>query len=179
MMRVPTVIFTPENAKARPVVVVSDSSRTNLAGLVRSLLGEGRAVMVAELRAFGETGQGISGHSHGFYGCRDSDEEIAMMCCWLGESLVGHRAEDLICAAAAFSAENGGVPVDVVAQGRAAVPAAHAFFAERTLFSSFSAERAPESWAAALADADCKPYRFADVVHGALRLYDWTDLSGR
>lgn len=179
MMRVPTVVFTPENAKGRPVVVVSDAQRTELAGRVRSLLGEGRPVMVAELRAFGETGSGISGHSNGFYGCRDSDEEIAMMCCWLGESLVGHRAEDLICAAEAFSAENGGVPVDVVAEGRAAVPAAHAFFAERKLIASFAAERAPESWAAVLADAQCRPYRFANVVHGALRLYDWTDLAGR
>ena len=99
-----------------------------------------------------------------------------MMCYLLGESLVGHRTEDLICAAAALSSLAGSGKVDLFCEGRASIPGAHAFFAEPGLFASIACERAPESWADVLADPQCH-YRFANTVHGALRLYDWTDLA--
>jgi hypothetical protein len=176
MLRIPIVTFTPESAKARPVLVVSDCDRVELSGKVRAFLGEGRKVMVAELRAFGETGHNRRENARGFYGCKDADEEIAMMCYWLGNSLVGHRSEDLICAAMALSAENGGKPVDLYCEGRAVIPAAHAFYCENDLFASFISEREPASWESVVTDAECFHYRFANAVHGALRLYDWTDL---
>lgn len=174
MLRVPTVTFLPRDTKARPALLVTDAARTNLAGKVCSLVSSGRPVMVAELRAFGETGVV---RKRGFYGCKDADEEISMMCYLLGESLVGHRAEDMICAAAALSSQTGGGKVDLFCEGRAAVPGAHAFYAEPGLFASIKCERAPESWADVLADVQVRSYRFANTVHGALRLYDWTDLS--
>ena len=54
------------------------------------------------------------------------------------------------------------------------IPAAHAFAAERGLFSKIETIDAPDSWATLFAD-DAKPTRFADVVHNAWRFYDWTD----
>lgn len=176
MLRIPTVTFIPENAKGRPALIVSDSKRDPLAGKVRSLLAEGRPVMVAELRAFGETGVlRRERKNRGFYGCLDADEEMSMMCYLLGESLVGHRTEDLLCAASSLSSLTGGKKIDLYCEGRAVIPAAHAFYAEREFFGSFNTERSPESWAGILAAPE-KPYRFANTVHGALRLYDWTDL---
>jgi hypothetical protein len=174
MLRVPTVSFLPQNPKARPALLVTDIARANLVGTVRALVASGRPVMVAELRAFGETG---TVRQRGFYGCQDADEEISMMCYLLGESLVGHRAEDLICAASSLSSQTGGGKVDLFCEGRAAIPGAHAFYAEPGLFASIKCERAPESWANVLADMQVRSYRFANAIHGALRLYDWTDLA--
>jgi hypothetical protein len=179
MIRVPTVTFIPAVNKGRAALVVSDLARTRLADKVRSLLREGRSVMVAELRAFGETGKNCNGNPYGFYGCKDADEKIALMCYWLGESLVGHRSEDVICAAMALCAETGSKSVDLYCEGRSVIPAAHAFYAERELFAEFVSEREPKGWAWLIADKNCEQYRFANVVHGALRFYDWTDLIAR
>ena len=175
MMRVPTVSFVPDGWSGTPVILVTDRARTNLVRRVRELLDESRPVMVAELRAFGETGENRSGHSWGFYGCPDGDEEIATMCVWLGASLVGDRAEDFIVAASAFAKAMGGGKIAIEAEGRAVIPAAHAFFAEKDMFSSFSAVRAPAGWGEML-ENPLAPGRFANVVHGALRHYDWVDL---
>ena len=97
------------------------------------------------------------------------------MCVWLGASLVGDRAEDFIVAASAFAKAMGGGKISIEAAGRAVIPAAHAFFAEKDMFSSFAAARAPASWSRMI-DDPLAPGRFANVVHGALRHYDWSDL---
>jgi len=173
---VPTVAFLPEGADGDPAIVVSDSRRTNLVALVGSLVAARRPVMVAELRAFGETGANRPSRPYGFYNCKDGDEEIAVMCIWLGRSLVGDRAGDLAAAATMFAdlAEVGGRRIEIIAQGRASIPAAHAFYVWRKLFSVLTLERSPQSWESLFADPMLDS-RFADVVHGAYRLYDWTD----
>ena len=69
-----------------------------------------------------------------------------------------------------------GYPVELIAQGRTAVAAAHArFVGGKELFSGFTVENAPASWGE-LFENDAQPYRFADVVNNAWRYYDWTDL---
>ena len=174
---VPTVTFLPEGADGDPAIVVSDSPRTNLVAVVESLIAARRPVMVAELRAFGETGANRPSRQHGFYRCKDGDEEVAVMCIWLGRSLVGDRAGDLAAAATMFAGldEVGGRKIEIVAQGRASVPAAHAFYVWRKLFSGLKLERPPQSWESLFADPMLDS-RFADVVHGAYRFYDWTGL---
>ena len=174
--RIPTVAFLPSAVKGSPLLFVTDAARATLAPRVKAALAQGRPALVAELRCFGETGalrrQRTAG---GFYGCKDEDEEVAMMCTWLGLSLVGQRAEDLILAAKEFLRLTGGVRAEIVAEGRAAVPAAHAHYVEPNLFAGLRMERPPLSWTEVMADPG-QPYRFANVVQGALRAYDWTDL---
>ena len=71
-----------------------------------------------------------------------------------------------------------GVPVKktpAAMAAAAAIPAAHAFFLERGLFTAFSTKDAPPSWR----DVVNRPelhFSFADTVFGALRIYDWSDL---
>ena len=57
----------------------------------------------------------------------------------------------------------------------AAIPAAHAKFLEKETFAGFAVEQPPASWRQLLADPTIES-RFADLVNGALRVYDWTDL---
>jgi len=151
------------------VLLVGDAAkRADLAPHVKRLVAAGCRVTVADIRGFGETAYG----KHVFYGTKDADEELAQLGCLVGVPFVGRRAEDVIATA---RQAGGGKPVRLVAVGRAAIPAAHAFAAERGLFSKIETIDAPDSWATLFAD-DAKLTRFADVVHNAWRFYDWTDL---
>ena len=127
---------------------------------------KGAAVTVAELRGYGATAKG----RHEFYGCPDGDEEIARLYALVGVNLVAKRAEDLIAAAQAL-----GGGVKLVAHGFAAIPAAHAYYTARGLFSDIELVDPPSGWASLFAD-DAKRWKFADVVYDAWSLYDWPDL---
>lgn len=152
-----------------PVLLVSDAAkRAELAPAVEKLVSAGQAVTVADIRGFGENAKSL----HDYYGVKDRDEDLAQMSALIGVSFVGKRAEDVIAAARQIS---GGVQVKLVAQGRAAVAAAHAFYTARDLFSSIELERPPVAWAD-LFENDALPYRFSEVVNNAWRSYDWVDL---
>ena len=150
-----------------PVLLVGDATkRADLAPHVKRLVAAGCRVTVADIRGFGET----AAAKHVFYGIKSPDEELAQLGCLVGVPLVGRRAEDIIAAA-----KHSGRPVRLIALGRAAIPAAHAYAAARALFSRIETINAPCAWAELFAD-DAKQTRFADVVHNAWRFYDWTDL---
>lgn len=156
--------------KGLPVLLVSDATtRAALAKTVAKLVAAGKRVTVADIRGFGETSKLV----HAFYGVKEADEELAQLAGLVGVSFVGKRAEDVLAAAKYAGA---GYPVELIAQGRAAVAAAHArFVGGKELFSGFTVENAPASWGE-LFENDAQPYRFADVVNNAWRYYDWTDL---
>ena len=172
MTMIPVVTLVPDSGvKDAPVVIVSDEKRRfALAPKLRSYLEKGRPVVVADLRAFGETATS----RHSFYGSPNADEEIAVLYYALGDSLVARRAEDLLLVARQVSETLGGVP-DLLAEGRAVIPAVHAHFLERDVFGGIEIGRAPLGWSALLED-DAASYPFANCVQGALREYDWTDL---
>lgn len=125
------------------------------------------AVTVADLRGYGATGKGV----HSFYGCSDGDEEIARLYALVGINLVAKRAEDAIAVAKAL-----GGNVRLVAEGAAAIPAAHAYYTARELFTSLELVNPPAPWATLFAD-DAQRWKFADSVYDAWSLYDWTDLT--
>ena len=156
--------------KGLPVLLVSDATtRAALAKTVAKLVAAGKRVTVADIRGFGETSKLV----HAFYGVKEADEELAQLAGLVGVSFVGKRAEDVLAAAKYAGA---GYPVELIAQGRTAVAAAHArFVGGKELFSGFTVENAPASWGE-LFENDAQPYRFADVVNNAWRYYDWTDL---
>ena len=169
----PIVVSRPAKASdLPPVLIVSDAgSRTELAKTVRACLADGRTVAVADIRGFGET----SGSRHPFYGKKDGDEEIACCLMALGDSIVARRAEDVALVARQVAEMLGAKPV-LRAEGRAAVPAAHAKYLEPELFAGFETVRAPASWEKLVAD-ETIAYPFSCTVRGALAAYDWTDLN--
>ena len=169
---IPVLVYRPARPVAgAPVLLVSDrDSRTGLAGTIRRILAQGRVAAVAEVRGFGETARS----KHSFYGSPDADEEIAVMMYALGDSLVARRAEDIIVAARHVAVRVGLKPV-VRAEGRAVIPAAHAAYLSPDAVAGLEAVRAPKSWREVLRD-ETTSYPFANVVHGALRHYDWVEL---
>ena len=120
----------------------------------------------ADLRGFGATAKTL----HRFYGYGGDREEIARLYALVGVNLVAKRAEDLIAVAKAC-----GGRMKLVAEGSAAVPAAHAWFVARELFTELKLVNPPVSWGT-LFENDAKRFHFADIVFGAWKLYDWTDL---
>ena len=176
-LRIPTVTFLPDAPKGEPILMMTDSSRTSLSNAVGKALAAGVPVMVAELRGFGETGKNLAGRQYGFYGCPDMDETLAVMCGWLGRSLVGDRTGDALIAAKELSRLTGAERVRLYAEGRAVIPAVHAAYLSEGLVLSLVTAREPSGWRAIVSDEkiDC---RFADLVFGALKRYDWTQLKG-
>jgi len=125
------------------------------------------AVTTADLRGFGATSRNL----RKFYG--NDCEEVARLYAFVGVNLVAKRAEDLIAVAKAC-----GGGLKLVAEGAAAVPAAHAWFVARELFTEIELVNPPAAWGT-LFEQDALRYRFADIVYGAWKLYDWTDLVSR
>lgn len=99
-------------------------------------------------------------------------EELAAMMSWRGANLVARQAEEIIRSAERSERRR---PFVLRATRETAVAAAHAFYLRRDLFSAIELENPPPSWTSALEDPSVE-LRFADLVYGALRVYDWTDL---
>ena len=166
---VPAVTLAPKGAAKAPVLLVGDAGRGALRERAEALLADGTPVVVADLIGSGEIGS----VKHKFYGAKNDDEEIAVMYYMLGKSLVGVRAEELLSIAARMKAEFGAAP-RVVACGRMAIPAAHAFAAAPGAIAGVETVNPPESWTEVVEQSIAYPY--ANAVNGALLHYDWTDL---
>ena len=171
LVPIPFAAFLPSAAKGSPVLLVSSDARGTLADEVRRLLAEGRRVAVVEMRGCGEAGK----MRHSFYGSKRADEELAVMSISIGENLAARRGEDIALAARHLSSLVGGGRVVLRTFGTAAIPGAHAYGLERGLFESIETKSPPPSWHAVV-NSPMQPSAYADVVHGALRAYDWTDL---
>jgi len=173
MGRVPVTAFFPAEVKGNPVVIAGDATnRTEYADRVRDLLSLGRVVAIVEMRGFGETGETVRTH---YWARRSPDQELAAKLSWMGENLVSRRAEDLLAACEWLSGLVGGSKFELRAEGRAVVPAAHAYFLGRDRFASFRSLRAPPSWAEMVRNPTLV-LSFAELVYGGLKAYDWTDL---
>lgn len=166
---VPLVTFFPAGAPTGLILVTDTRARTIHINRVAEALASGRAIALVDLAAGGETGT----LKHAFYGNSNADEEVAVMLYTLGRSLVGVRAEETIAVAAHLVELTGLRPV-VVAHNRSVIPVAHAALVRRDLFEGIEQVSAPNSWASSIQTSESIP--MANVVHGALLDYDWTDL---
>ena len=165
---IPVVEIVPENVKGAPVLLVGDGLRKERMADADSLFAAGRPVMLADVIATGEIGK-----SRHHYSNPHDDEEIAKMLYLLGSSLVGRRAGEIVALAKRLNARFGG-RTEVVARGRTAVAAAHAFAAAPDAIALVKTIDAPVSWAESVRTRAF--YDYAAAVHGGLLSYDWTDL---
>ena len=179
--------FRPTQPKEglKPVMIVSDELNS-IAHLERAdaLLKGGRPVLIFEARGWGLTGRYFRQHrSEGpnpgksiYYGIPTMDEMVTMKYYHLGENIVAHRTEDILAAAdAAKQVLNYTGGLELEAYGRAAIPAAHARFLGEGRFAALKLVKPTWSWKQMIDDENLYT-RFADVIHGAYRHYDWTDL---
>ena len=181
--------FRPSAPKAglRPVMIVSEElDSVAHAARVEEILREGRSAVILEARGWGLTGRFFRTHrgeggasATKYYGIPTMDEMVTMKYYHLGENMVAHRAEDMLSAADAAKkilAYDGAF--DIEAYGRACIPAAHARFVGDGRFAEMKMVKPTWSWKQMIDDENLFT-RFADVVHGAYRHYDWTDLVSR
>lgn len=166
----PVVTACRANVKGLPILLVGDSGRAALASRVERLVEAGGSVTVVDLMGWGETGKSRNNIAHQ----APEDEEMGKMLYVLGSSLVVRRAEQIRDLAAEMKSRHG-MPVRLIAEGRAAIPAAHAYAADRGLFSACEFPSPPKSWSVCVAEEVTT--RYADAVPGALCHYDWTDLA--
>ncbi len=174
----------PKDGLLRPVMIVSEElDSVAHAARVEEILRDGRAAVILEARGWGLTGRYFRHHrgeggasSTKYYGCPTVDEMITMKYYHLGENMVAHRAEDMLSAVDAAKKIFGcSEAFDIEAYGRACIPAAHARFVGEGRFAQLKLVKPTWSWKQMIDDENLYT-RFADVVHGAYRHYDWTDL---
>ena len=166
--RVPVVELVPSPVQGAPALVVGDENRVKRLAAVKRLIDEGRPVMVADVVATGEIGAA----RHHYFNPHD-DEETAKMLYLIGSSLVGRRAGEIVALARDLKARSGQAPT-VVAYGRTAVAAAHAFAADPETFAGVETVDPPLSWRESVRTRGY--YDYAAAVQGALLHYDWCDL---
>jgi hypothetical protein len=102
-------------------------------------------------------------------------DELAVIYEWLGISLVAKRAERFIFEAKEYARVNGGRKPVLKAAGHMVIPAAHAWYLRRDLFSGVEMTDRPLSWSRAVSDP-LAPLSAQDLVFGALAAYDWPEL---
>ena len=169
-LNLPAVLLMPEEAEGAPALVVHPKGRGAAADEVVKLLAAKRPVLAIDCLGTGEVG----GSKHLFYGASDTPEEgLAVMLYWLGDSLVARRATDLLVAADLCAKQTGAKP-ELIAFGTYAVPAAHAFAADRDAFSGVTLREPSKTWADMVRSHVRE--RFETCVNGALLHYDWPEL---
>lgn len=169
----PGVLVGRRGAKGRPLLLVGDRGRRGFVADVEAAVAEGRPALAVDLEGYGEIG--VTKRRVHVGSC--VDDGLGKVHYLLGSSLVGRRAEQVLAAAGELKRRFGAVP-EVVADGFAAIPAAHAHAADPALVPEVRLRRPPPSWADAILRAMTEPvqWTYTDSVHGALLSYDWPEL---
>jgi hypothetical protein len=170
----PAVYVTPAKVDAAkaPILMVGAKGRAAWADQVAAAVASGAPVLVADITGFGEIGK----PNKIFYGADDCPEEgISVMLYLMGESMVGRRATDMLVLASWLKDKAGAAP-ELMAQGTAVVPAAHAKAVVPAAFTKVSLFDAPPSWTEFIEKGDTMKFRYTSTVVNGLMHYDWPDL---
>lgn len=182
-IRLPALVFVPGRPNGSTTLYLhGESMKTDAApgGPIERLARGGTTVVAAELRGIGETETGHDKRDYG-RGKFGRDVQEIFLAYLIGRSYVGMRVEDVASwtdFAAAFGGENAPAPdrpLDLVAVGEAAIPALHAAAIAPDRFGAVTLRGMIPSWAEVVATPGGLN-QAANVVHGALRHYDLSDL---
>lgn len=144
-------------------------------GPIEKLVQAGHVVLAVDLRGLGET-QGGKATGYGkFLGPDWADVFLAYQ---LNKSYLAMRAEDILAAARLLVQHPScrARAVHLVAVGNVGPVALHAAALEPQVFASVTLRRSITSWAEVVRTPLARN-QFANVVHGALRVYDLPDLA--
>ncbi|MBR2839593.1 MAG: hypothetical protein IKE55_12475, partial [Kiritimatiellae bacterium] len=168
----PAVLLSRPGATGAPVLVAAAGGRAEGFKAARGLVDAGRTVLIADVTGVGEIGR----EKYIFYGAKERpDEGLGAMQYLVGKPLVGRRARDLLVLAGWLRRRTGSAP-DLVATGFLAIPAAHAFAADRSAWGRVELRDRPPSWEEVLASRPPSLTYYADVVPRAYAAYDWPEL---
>ena len=173
----PALRFVPESSGGESTLYLNGRGKQADAGPggpIESLVKSGHEVLAVDLRGMGETESTAWRYDPKYIGNNSAEYFIAYM---LGRSLVGMRAEDVLVGAGYLSAKSGEAKgVNLVAVGRAGVPALHAAAVEPQLFRRVTVRDSIDSWRLVV-EADVTVDQLENTVHGALGRYDLEDLA--
>lgn len=166
----PGVLFVPDDPKGPPAIVVASEGRASaIDWVLHPLYGGARSPTLAvDLSSWGENGTTRKART---------EESIAIMEYLMGETLVGRRADEILtCVDFMRDRFDSKAPATLVAMGRAAIPAVHAYAADPSRIAFTTLRDVPKSWHETVSVVDGAP-RMGDVVPNALKHYDWTELA--
>lgn len=174
----PALGFLPETPAGPATLYLHGSGKQADAapgGPIEKLVQSGQIVLAVDVRGLGET-QGGKPTGYGkFLGPEWGDVFLAYL---LNKSYLAMRTEDIL-VAARFLAQyptSAPRPVHLVAVGSPGPAALHAAALEPHAFASVTLRRCTGSWAEVVRTPLARN-QFANVVHGALRVYDLPDLA--
>lgn len=176
---IPALLFVPDaTPKDAYLYLHADGKQADAApgGPIEKLVQQGHVVLAPDLCVVGETSP-TGKHSYSRYLPPDWREStIAYL---LGTSLLAMRAEEIqLCARFASEYQADGTPrtVHLISIGSTGPPALHAAALEPELFASVTLRNSLVSWSNVVHTPQSKN-QFANLVHGALRVYDLPDLA--
>ncbi|MEN6497282.1 MAG: acetylxylan esterase [Thermoguttaceae bacterium] len=146
-------------------------------GPIERLVKQGQLVLAVDLRGLGETqGDGKNYGISNYLGQEWNDATLADM---LATSYVAMRAEDTLGCIRFLAGSLANVPprkVHLIAVGSVVPSALHAAALEPALFASVTLRGGLTSWSEVVR-SPLVPHPLANIVHGALRVYDLPDLA--
>jgi dienelactone hydrolase len=176
-LALPALLFLPEKPQPAPAVLyLHEQGKAADAwpgGPIQRLVEEGRVVLAVDLPGMGQT---RPSETEGDEGEKEKDANTAYL---LGRSYVGLQAEAILVSARYLKEQtNSGTQraVELVALGQPSVPALHAAAVEPSLFASVKLIRGLVSWSSVI-HHPLTPLSAAQIVHGALPVYDLPDLA--
>jgi len=177
----PALYFVPEEPTREATLYVHGDGKhadAGKGGPIEQLVRDGQHVLSVDLRGYGETETTPWRFSAEYAGPNAAEYFIAYM---LGRSLAGMRAEDVLSARHYLAARSPAKKINLVAVGRAGVPALHAAATARDRFVSLTLRQAVDRWQRVV-ETPVTIDQLENTVHGALRTYDLPnlfDLYGR
>jgi dienelactone hydrolase len=174
----PALLFVPDRPQGTACLYLHAEGKhvdASPGGAIDRLVRQGHVVLAPDVRGVGET-KPVGKHSYASYLPAEwADCTIAYL---LGKSLLAMRAEDvLVCARflAGYQADGRAEPVDLLSIGRIGPAALHAAALEPDLFAKITLRNSLSSWSNVV-HTPLSKNQFANLVHGALRVYDLPDL---
>lgn len=168
----PAVYLSRSGVSGLPVLVASAKGRADGLRIARSYVDAGRPALVADVTGIGEIGR----EKFIFYFAKERpDEGLGAMQYLIGKPLVGRRARDLLVLGDWLKRRAGAAP-ELVATDFLAIPAVHAFAADRSAWFAVRIVNQPPSWEEVLASRPPDMTYYADLVPRAYMVYDWPEL---
>ncbi|NQT40805.1 MAG: hypothetical protein HQ581_25140, partial [Planctomycetes bacterium] len=174
----PALAFVPEKPTGQAELYLHEGGKhvdAQPGGAIEALVRAGRLVLAVDLRGVGETRGSGNGKYAQYLGPEWQDTSLAYM---LGTSYLAMRAEDVLqCGRFLARYLPGEKPneVHLTSFGRTGPAALHAAALEPELFATASIYDCLESWSMVV-DTPLAVNQYANVVHGALAVYDLPDL---
>ncbi len=174
----PALAFVPEKPSGQAELYLHENGKHVDAqpdGAIEALVRAGRLVLAVDLRGIGETRGSGNGKYAQYLGPEWQDTSLAYMLC---TSYLAMRAEDVLQSArflAGYLADEKPNEVHLTSIGRAGPAALHAVALEPELFDTALIFGCLESWSMVVKTPLARN-QYANVVHGALAVYDLPDL---